>query len=103
MVSLYSYSAGIAIERLRSGERYATINNPMENALIVSRTKNSIAVFEDIHIIHLAKCELIVHHEISEEQAHRLIEKRAMNMRTTRRAVAEKILKHYENAPERPR
>ena len=48
---------------------------------------------EDIRIIHRAKCQLIFHHKISEEQAHRLIEKRAMDMRTTRRAVAEGILK----------
>ncbi|MCL2006113.1 MAG: ANTAR domain-containing protein [Planctomycetaceae bacterium] len=53
---------------------------------------------EDIRIIHRAKCELIFHHKISEQQAHRLIEKRAMDVRSTRRAVAEEILKNHENA-----
>jgi len=48
---------------------------------------------DDIRIIHRAKCELIIRHKISEEQAHRLIEKRAMDMRTTRRIVAEGILR----------
>ena len=51
---------------------------------------------DDIRIIHRAKCALIFHHKISEQQAHRLIEKRAMDVRTTRRAVAEGILKNYE-------
>jgi len=48
---------------------------------------------EDIRIIHRAKCQLIFHHKISEQQAHRLIEKRAMDARTTRRIIAEGILK----------
>ena len=52
---------------------------------------------EDIRIIHRAKCLLIFHHKISEEQAHRLIEKRAMDVRTTRRVIAEGILKNFEN------
>jgi len=55
---------------------------------------------EDIRIIHRAKCLLICHHKISEQQAHRLIEKQAMDMRSTRRAVAEGILKAYENVAE---
>ena len=55
---------------------------------------------EDIRVIHRAKCLLIFHHKISEQQAHRLIEKRAMDMRSTRRVVAEGILKTYENVSE---
>ena len=55
---------------------------------------------EDIRIIHRAKCELIFRHKINEQQAHRLIEKRAMDMRTTRRIVAEGILKSLENDTE---
>ena len=55
---------------------------------------------EDIRIIYRAKCLLIFHHNISEQQAHRLIEKRAMDRRSTRRAVAEEILKTHEHVPE---
>ena len=55
---------------------------------------------EDIRIIHRAKCELIFRHKISEEQAHRLIEKRAMDTRSTRRVVAEGMLKSLENVAE---
>ena len=52
---------------------------------------------EDIRIIDRAKCVLISHMSISENDAHRYIEKQAMDMRTTRREVAESILKTYEN------
>ncbi len=52
---------------------------------------------EDIRIIDRAKCILISHFSMSEPEAHRCIEKQAMDMRTTRREVAEEILKTYEN------
>jgi len=52
---------------------------------------------EDIRIIDRAKCILISYFRMSEQEAHRYIEKQAMDMRTTKRAVAEGILKTYEN------
>lgn len=52
---------------------------------------------EDIRIVDRAKCILISYLGLSEQEAHRYIEKQAMDMRTTRRAVAEGILKTYEN------
>ena len=52
---------------------------------------------EDIRMIDRAKCILISHLNISEQDAHRVIEKQAMDMRTTRRAIAEEVLKTYEN------
>ena len=52
---------------------------------------------EDIRIIDRAKCILISHLNITEQEAHRLIEKQSMNMRATRRVIAEKVLKTYEN------
>ena len=51
---------------------------------------------EDIRIIDRAKCVIIDHLRISEQEAHRFIEKQAMDLRTTRRAIAEEILKTYE-------
>jgi len=51
---------------------------------------------EDIRIIDRAKCVMIDHLRISEQEAHRFIEKQAMDMRATRRAIAEEILKTYE-------
>ncbi|MDD4565565.1 MAG: ANTAR domain-containing protein [Eubacteriales bacterium] len=52
---------------------------------------------EDIRIIDRAKCILISYLRMSEQEAHRYIEKQAMDMRVTRRVVAEGILKTYEN------
>jgi len=52
---------------------------------------------EDIRIVDRAKCLLISHMKLSEQEAHRVIEKQAMDMRSTKRAIAEEILKTYEN------
>lgn len=52
---------------------------------------------EDIRIVSRAKLILISSMNLSEEEAHRLIEKQAMNRRVTRRAVAEGILTTYGN------
>jgi len=52
---------------------------------------------EDIHIINRAKCILISFMKMSEQEAHRYIEKQAMDMRSTRRIIAEGILKRYES------
>jgi response regulator NasT len=59
-----------------------------------SRLKQRI---EDIRIIDRAKCILISYLSINEQEAHRYIEKQAMDMRTTRRAIAEAILRTYDN------
>ena len=52
---------------------------------------------EDIRIIDRAKCILISYMKMSEQESHRYIEKQAMDMRSSRRIVAEGILKRYEN------
>lgn len=52
---------------------------------------------EDIRIVDRAKCILISNLSMSESQAHRYIEKQAMDARITRRKVAENILRIYEN------
>lgn len=52
---------------------------------------------EDIRIVDRAKYILISYLNMNEQEAHRYIEKQAMDMRTTKRAVAEAILKTYEN------
>ncbi|MPN53777.1 hypothetical protein SDC9_201443 [bioreactor metagenome] len=48
-------------------------------------------------MIDRAKMLLISHLAFSEAQAHRYIEKQAMDMRATKRAIAEEILKTYES------
>jgi response regulator NasT len=52
---------------------------------------------EDIRIINRAKCVLISLMKMTEQEAHRYIEKQAMDMRSSRKFVAEEILKRYEN------
>jgi len=52
---------------------------------------------EDIRIIDRAKCMLISYLSLSEQEAHRFIEKQAMDLRSTKRAIAEGILKTYAN------
>lgn len=52
---------------------------------------------EDIKIIDRAKCLLISYLSMDEEDAHKYIEKQAMDERITKRAVADKILATYDN------
>ena len=52
---------------------------------------------EDIRIINRAKYILITYLNMSEQEAHRYIEKQAMDMRAAKRVIAEGILKTYEN------
>lgn len=62
----------------------------VENNKLVQR-------IEDIRIVNRAKYILISYLKMNEEEAHKYIEKQAMDMRITRREVAEGILKTYEN------
>jgi response regulator NasT len=52
---------------------------------------------EDIRIIDRAKCLLISYVNLSEQEAHRFIEKQAMDLRSSKRTIAEEILKTYAN------
>lgn len=51
---------------------------------------------EDIRLVDRAKCALIQYLNITEPEAHRYIEKQAMDRRITKREVAESILNSYE-------
>ncbi len=50
----------------------------------------------DIHAVNHAKWLLIQHDNMSESDAHRFIEKQAMDMRLSRREVAESIIRTYD-------
>ena len=52
---------------------------------------------EEIRIVTRAKCVLIQYLNMTENQAHRYIEKQAMDMRTTREQISQNILKTYES------
>lgn len=51
---------------------------------------------EEIRLVDRAKCTLIQYLNLTEPQAHRYIEKQAMDRRITKREVAEGILNAYE-------
>ena len=51
---------------------------------------------EEMRLVDRAKCALVQYLGFTEPQAHRYLEKQAMDMRMTRREVAEEILKTYE-------
>ena len=51
---------------------------------------------EEIRLVDRAKCALIQYLDMTEPQAHRYIEKQAMDLRTTRRKIAQNILQTYE-------
>jgi response regulator NasT len=52
---------------------------------------------EDIRIIDRAKCLLISYVNLTEQEAHRFIEKQAMDLRAPKRSIAEEIIKTYGN------
>ena len=47
-------------------------------------------------MIDRAKCLLIENEYLTEEEAHKQIEKTAMNERVTRKAIAQRIIAEYE-------
>ncbi len=51
---------------------------------------------EQMRLIDRAKCTLIQYLNMTEKQAHRYIEKQAMDMHTTKAEIAQGILKTYE-------
>jgi len=76
-----------------------TLAKAMHNRIKLVQTENMKLKrkIENIRIIDRAKCILISYLKMNEQEAHKYIEKQAMDMRTSRRAVAEGILKTYEN------
>lgn len=52
---------------------------------------------KEIRLVDRAKCVLIQYLSMSEKEAHRYIEKEAMDRQVTRQVIAENILKTYES------
>jgi response regulator NasT len=73
-----AYSAYVKIARIRQ-----------ENRALLQK-------IEDLRIIERAKCMLIQHLKMTEGDAHRFIEKQAMNKRITRKQLAKMILELYK-------
>jgi response regulator NasT len=60
------------------------------------RTASLEEKMEEIRIVNKAKWALIDNLKMTEEEAHRYIEKQAMNERATKRKIAENIIKTYK-------
>ena len=71
--------------------------NAAHNRLMSLQSKNVQLQkkIDDIKFIDRAKCLLIQTLKITEEEAHRAIEKRAMDMRITKKEVAAEIMRKY--------
>ena len=91
-----------------------TVSKPISrtlfwNALKLARAANTrmgrmrrentklIQKMDDLRVVNRAKCLLISYLNMSEEEAHKYVEKQAMDTRMTKRQVSEKILKTYKN------
>lgn len=68
-------------------------------SLLQNENRTLIKKIEDIRVIDRAKCILTSSLKMTEPEAHKYIEKQAMDMRITRRTVAQDIIKTYESQP----
>jgi response regulator NasT len=68
----------------------------LKNIRLQNEDGRSVQKIEDIRVVDRAKSVLISRHGMTEPQAHKYLEKQAMDLRITKRAAAEKILKIYE-------
>lgn len=64
---------------------------------LIKRQEQLIKKIQEIKLVDRAKCLLIEHTFLSEGEAHKQIEKAAMNDRVTRGVVAKKIIDKYGN------
>ena len=63
----------------------------------VVKQKNELKrTIDDLKAVSRAKCCLVQYLNMTESQAHRYIEKQAMDMRCSRRRIADKIISTYE-------
>lgn len=72
--------------------------NATYNKMILLKNENDrlLKKVEDVRLVDRAKCILIQYQNMTESEAHKYIERKAMDMRITKKGVAEKILKTYE-------
>ena len=111
--------SGTGVLLLVKAEHYADIHSRVSQygVLVISKPTNSQAVsqslrerlrrmeqktasieekMEEIRIVNRAKCLLIEQLKMTEKEAHRYIEKQAMDRCVTRRTIAENIISTYK-------
>ncbi len=65
--------------------------------IIQNENNKLVKKIEDIRLVDRAKCLLISYLSMTEQEAHRYIEKQAMDQRISKKETAERILKTYES------
>ena len=75
--------------KLVKASRKRVLGLRQENGLLQQK-------IEEMRLIDRAKCTLVQYLGFTEPQAHRYLEKQAMDLRVTRREIAEQILRTYE-------
>ena len=83
-------SKGILLQTMRL--LCATI---IKKEAMIEKPKDMKTRLEEIKIINTAKMLLIEHKHISEDEAHKYIEKRAMNLRKSKVKIASEIIEDY--------
>lgn len=68
----------------------------MQNYLNEPSSVQNGEIMDEMSLIDRAKRALMLYLNMSEPTAHRYIEKRAMDMRLTKKEIAKNILKTYE-------
>ena len=79
---------------MKSLSIFRAMNERFENLLKKNRKLED--KIEELKLVDRAKCALIIHEHMSEEDAHKHIEKTAMNQRRTRKEIAKAVLEIYE-------
>lgn len=80
---------------IRSVKYMLSVSNEMNK--LRSQTEKLTQKLDDVRLVDRAKCVLIEYLRISEAQAHRQIQKQAMDQRITQAEVARSILNTYES------
>lgn len=80
---IFAQALGLLQASQAKAERYRAENEKLR------------AKLEELRVISRAKCLLVEYLHLNEEQAHKYIERQAMEERRTRRAIAEEILREY--------
>lgn len=79
-------------------EQAIRVGQACRNRMLLYKSENERLQkkYEELKIVDRAKCLLIEHMRITEEEAHRVLEKEAMNARIPRVRVAKQILERFE-------
>lgn len=79
-------------------EQTVRVGMACRNRMLIYKTESERLQkkYEELKIVDRAKCLLIEHMRITEEEAHRALEKEAMNARISRVRVARQVLERFE-------